>query len=109
MISCDSCKGEETDNNNHTTLDDVLREFDKVEKMGAPPNGRGLLTSQFTIEEEDEEEMEAERERQEVRNNLTSSQYYERIYTERQKKLTTSSGQRSLKSTPSKLIIFGHK
>ena len=31
------------------------------------------------------------------------------IYTERQKKLITSSGRRSLKSTASKLIIFGHK
>ena len=31
------------------------------------------------------------------------------IYTERQKKLITSSGRGSLKSTPSKLIIFGHK
>ena len=30
-------------------------------------------------------------------------------YTERQKKLITSSGRRSLKSTLSKLIIFGHK
>ena len=30
-------------------------------------------------------------------------------YTEHQKKLITSSGQRSLKSTLSKLIIFGHK
>ena len=30
-------------------------------------------------------------------------------YTERQKKLITSSGRRSLKSTASKLIIFGHK
>ncbi|XP_030854700.1 spectrin beta chain, non-erythrocytic 5 [Strongylocentrotus purpuratus] len=45
----------------HTTLDDVLREFDKVEKMGAPPNGRGLLNKQFTIEEEDEEAEEEER------------------------------------------------
>ena len=33
----------------------------------------------------------------------------ERMYTERQKKLITSSGQLSLKSTASKLIIFGHK
>ena len=32
-----------------------------------------------------------------------------RTYTERQKKLITSSGRRSLKSTPSKLIIVGHK
>ena len=31
------------------------------------------------------------------------------IYTERQRKLITSSGRRSLKSTLSKLIIFGHK
>ena len=31
------------------------------------------------------------------------------FYTERQKKLITSSGRRSLKSTLSKLIIFGHK
>ena len=31
------------------------------------------------------------------------------LYTERQKKLITSSGRRSLKSTASKLIIFGHK
>ena len=32
-----------------------------------------------------------------------------RIYTERQKKLITSSGRRSLTSTLSKSIIFGHK
>ena len=31
------------------------------------------------------------------------------IYTERQKKLITSSWRRSLKSTATKLIIFGHK
>ena len=31
------------------------------------------------------------------------------IYTERQKKLITSSGWHSLKSTASKLVIFGHK
>ena len=31
------------------------------------------------------------------------------IYTEHQKRLITSSGRRSLKSTQSKLIIFGHK
>ena len=31
------------------------------------------------------------------------------MYTERQKKLITSSGRRSLKSTMSKLMIFGHK
>ena len=31
------------------------------------------------------------------------------VYTERQKKLITSSGRRSLKSTLSKLIVFGHK
>ncbi|XP_071480964.1 spectrin beta chain-like [Diadema antillarum] len=43
---------------NHTTLDDVLREFDKVEQMGVPGGGRGLLASQFTIEEEDEEDAE---------------------------------------------------
>ena len=35
--------------------------------------------------------------------------YNLQVYTERQKKLITSSGRRSLKSTASKLIIFGHK
>ena len=35
--------------------------------------------------------------------------YVHLIYTERQKKLITSSGRRSLKSTASILIIFGHK
>eukprot|EP00057_Strongylocentrotus_purpuratus_P010375 XP_011664849.1 PREDICTED: spectrin alpha chain, non-erythrocytic 1 [Strongylocentrotus purpuratus] len=51
----------------HTTLDDVLREFDKVEKMGAPPNGRGLLNKQFTIEEEDEEAEVEERNKAEAK------------------------------------------
>ncbi|XP_063958759.1 spectrin beta chain, non-erythrocytic 5-like isoform X1 [Lytechinus pictus] len=54
-------KAEANRDGGHTTLDDVLREFDKVEKMGAPPKGRGLLNSQFTIEEEDEEVEEEER------------------------------------------------
>ena len=37
------------------------------------------------------------------------SMVYNKTYTERQKKLITSSGRRSLESMLSKLIIFGHK
>ena len=50
-----------------------------------------------------------------VFNNLSQVNLVQKVsapqiyYTESQKKLITSSGRRSLKSTASKLIIFGHK
>ena len=57
---------------------------------------RGIEDAQFLI-------------RREIR--FTCATYVSHLnkYTERQKKLITFSGRRSLKSTLSKLLIFGHK